>query len=158
MVKDDVSKYKKETMELLIANDDVLTLIDEKKIVDEDPSELIYQNIFPYKRIPSTQEEVKAFILVAVDVPKVSLVNYFFKQMMLTITVVCHAGKMKTSYGGTRVDLLTAAIRNILNGNKEYNGKRLEYVSDLEGVLTGGNYFYREMRFKADEINSTGKC
>lgn len=154
MIKDEISKYKKKTIEMLISNDDFITLIDEPEITDNDPSELVYNNIFMFKRIPSTQEEVKAFVLISVDIPRVSTANYFFMEVLLTVAVVCHSGKMKTDYGGTRADLLAASVNNILNGTKAFNGKRLELVSDIEGVLTGGAYFYRELRFAAGEINN----
>jgi hypothetical protein len=148
-----VSEYKEKTMYQLIADEAVLLLMDEPDIVEKDPSELIYNNVFPYKRIPGTQEEAKVFIMIAVDIPSVSSANCIIKEMLLTITVVCHEGKMRTAYGGTRVDLLAAAIQNILNGTKAFNGNKLEYTSDIEGVFINGGWFYRELKFRAGEKN-----
>lgn len=154
MTIDDISTYKQKTMERLIEDPDVLVLIKEPEIVADDPSELIYENIFPYKRIQDTQEETKCFILVTVDVPKVSTRNYFFKDMLLMFTIISHKNIMKTSFGGTRNDLMSGAINRIFNGNKDYSGRRLELVSNIEGTLTGGDYMFREMRFNTQDSNT----
>lgn len=143
---DDKSEYKQKTMIELISDDDIVSLINQPKYAD-DPSELIWKYIFPYIRISETQEEAATFILLEVNTPKVSTVNRFFKDMLLTVGILTHAEWMKTPYGGTRNDLISGIIIDKFNGNRDVAGNELDLVSDVASVLIGGKYHYRELRF-----------
>lgn len=153
---DDKSEYKQKTMIELISDEDIVKLINQPKYTD-DPSELIWKYIFPYIRISETQEETATFILLEVNVPKVSTVNYFFKDMLLTVGILTHAEWMKTEYGGTRNDLLSGIIIDKFNGNRDVVGNELELVSDVATVLIGGKYHYRELRFNS-QARARNKC
>lgn len=135
---------------------DIVNAIDSEYIGCEE--ELIYENIFPYLRIPNTQTETKAYITISVDMPKVSTKNYFFKDMLITINVIVHEDimKMPARYSATRADYISSLINKVFNGNKEYGNVPLEYVSDVESVLLN-KYFVRSLRFRCNELN-TVRC
>lgn len=120
--------------------------------------ELLYQNIFPYLRIPDTQKEAKSYITMSVDMPKVSTKNYFFKDMVITINVIVNERimEMPKSFSSTRADYLAALINQIFNQNKNYGNVPLEYVSDVESILLN-TFFMRTLRFRCNELN-TVRC
>ena len=83
----EIIDYKNRIIKDILHNPDetlsneIIMTIDESYLGAED--ELIYENIFPYLRIPDTQDEAKSYITMAVDMPKVSTKNYFFKDMLI---------------------------------------------------------------------------
>lgn len=135
-------------------SEEIITAIDPKYI--NEPSDLIYNRIFPYMRIPDLVSDVGSYILMSVDVPKVSTVNYFFKQVVLSFMVVVHQDAMYMSgkTNRTRCDYIAERLNSIFNGNKTFTGESLEYVSDIEGILMN-KFHTRTLRFKVEEVNRT---
>lgn len=156
---DEIIKYKNRIIKDIIHNSDetlsqeIVTAIDPEMLGEEES--LIYENIFPYLRIPETVDEVKAFITMSVDMPRVSTRNYFFKDMVITINVIVHQDymKMPARYSATRADYLGSLINKVFNQNPNYGNKPLEYVSDVESILLN-KFFVRSLRFRCDELNS----
>ncbi len=119
---------------------------------------LIYKNIFPYLRIPDTQNESCSYITMSVDMPKVSTKNYFFKDMVITLNVIVHQDimEMPKIFSATRADYIASLINQIFNQNKNYGNVSLEYVSDVESILLN-KFFVRTIRFRCNELN-TVRC
>ena len=120
--------------------------------------ELIYRNIFPYLKIPDVQTMKESYITMAVNMPKVSTKNYFFKDMLITINVLVHEDcmKMDDGYSSTRADYMGERINRIFNQNRNYGTVALEVVSDEESIVLN-KYFMRSMRFRCNEMN-TVRC
>lgn len=156
----EIITYKNRIIKDILFNDDeslsheIVSAIDENYLGDEES--LLYQNIFPYLRIPDTQTETKSYITMSVDMPKVSTKNYFFKDMLITINVIVHQEimEMPAQYGATRVDYIASLINKIFNQNQNYGNVPLEYVSDVESILLN-TFFVRTMRFRCNDLNST---
>lgn len=158
----EIIDYKNRILKDILHNEDeqlsreIVETIDTSYVGSED--DLVYENVFPYLHIPKTQDEVKSFIMMSVDMPKVSTKNYFFKNMVITINCVVHEDlmKMPARYSATRVDYLASLINKVFNGSKNYGTVALEYVSDTESILLD-RYFVRSLRFTCNELNSI-KC
>lgn len=158
----EIIDYKNRIIKDILHNQDetlsteIVAAIDENFLGAED--ELIYENIFPYLRIPDTQDEAKSYITMSVDMPKVSTKNYFFKDMLITINVLVHEEKMKMPaiYSATRADYIASLINKMFNGNKNYGNVPLEYVSDVESIVLN-KFFMRSLRFRCNELN-TVRC
>ena len=146
----DIGRYKQHLMSLLIHNSEIVEAIDSKEF--KDPEDLVYTHIFPYLRNPKIQDQARCMITMSVEVPKVSTKNYFFKDMLLYINIVCHQDLMKTDYGATRIASLSGLIDEELNGRKDFGNVALELVSNTEGATTN-DFCFRNMRFKSSEIN-----
>ena len=146
----DIPKYKQKLVSLLIHNSEIVNAIDSKEF--SDPEDLMYTHIFPYLRNPKIQDQARCMITLSIDVPKVSTKNYFFKDMLLIVNIVCHQDLMKTDYGATRIDYISGLIDEELNGRKDFGNNALELVSNIEGALTN-DFCFRSMRFKCSEIN-----
>lgn len=155
----EIIDYKNKVIKDILHNDDeqlsteIVTAINPDYVGAED--DLLYTHIFPYLRIPETQDEEKCFITMAVDMPRVSTKNYFFKDMVITINVIVQQDimKMPARYSATRADYIASIINKIFNGNKNYGTVALEIVSDVEDVMLK-DYFIRSMRFRCDELNN----
>ena len=158
----EIIDYKNRIIKDILHNSDetlsneIVMAIDENYIGAED--ELIYENIFPYLRIPETQTEAKSYITMSVDMPKVSTKNYFFKDMLITINILVHEDKMRmpTSYSATRADYIASLVNKIFNGSKNYGNVPLEYVSDVESIVLN-KFFMRSLRVRCNELN-TVRC
>lgn len=156
---DEITVYKNRIIKDILHNEnealsrEIVEAIDPEYIGEEDS--LIYENIFPYLRIPDTVDEVKAFITMSVDMPRVSTKNYFFKDMIITINVMVHQDymKMPARYSATRADYIGALINKVFNQNPNYGNRPLEYVSDVESIVLN-KFFVRSMRFRCNELNS----
>lgn len=159
MNKTDIASYKNQIIRDILFNSDESLSADVVNAIDKNyfgnESELIYQNIFPYLRIPETQTETKCYITMSVDIPKVSTKNYFFKQIIITLNVIVHEDlmKMDDSYNSTRADYIDKLLNKIFNGNENYGSNALEYVSDVESVLLN-KYFVRTLRYTCEDVNS----
>lgn len=120
-----------------------------------DAGDLFYTHIFPYAYLPKTIEQVGAYITLEVSMPSVSTANYFFKDVLITITIICHQDMMRMtadeplgSTGATRIDYLSVEIDKLLNQNKGIIGPyALELVSNVEGAIDIAHRC-RIMRFK----------
>ena len=156
----EIIDYKNKVIKDILHNDDeslsyeIVNAIDPDFIGAED--DLIYRNVFPYLRIPETQNDVRAYITMSVDMPRVSTKNYFFKDMIITINVICHEEMMRmpARYSATRADYIASIINKIFNNNKNYGTVALKYVSDTESVALN-KFFVRSLRFRCNELNST---
>lgn len=156
----EIIQYKNRIIKDILHNSDstlstdIVTAIDPEAVGEEDS--LLYENVFPYLRIPDTVDEVKVFITMSVDMPRVSTKNYFFKDMVITINVLVHQDymKMPPRYSATRCDYIASLINKIFNKNPNYGNRPLEYVSDVESIVLN-KFFMRSLRFRCDEMNST---
>lgn len=117
--------------------------------------ELMYEKIFPYMKINFTDVETSSFIMIGVNVPQVSTVNYFFKEILISIMVVVHEDNMRMkNTNRTRADYIGERINRLFNGADDIvNGEELEYVSDVEGVINA-KYHTRTLRFRVQETNN----
>lgn len=137
-------------------SEDIIYAIDPKYLDEELRYDMVYENIFPYLAIPGTENDTKSYITMAVNMPRVSTKNYFFKNMLITLNVIVHQDRMKMEGSSTRADYIASRLNRIFNHNKNYGTVSLEYVSDEESVLSVGTsrFFCRSMRFKCDELNN----
>nr|DAN00782.1 MAG TPA: hypothetical protein [Caudoviricetes sp.] len=146
----DIAKYKQKLISAFLANPEIIEALHAVEITN--PDDLVYTHIFPYLRNPNIQDESHCFITMSVDVPQVSTKNYFFKDMLLIINIVCYQEIMKTDYGSTRIDYLSGLIDEELNGRKDFGNIALELVSNVEGASSNG-FCFRTMRFRSSETN-----
>lgn len=148
MLDSDLMQYKKKIMSLLIQNENIVSAIDEP---DLSPDELIYNNIFPFLKVPKTQEEAKCYVTMKVDTTNIQR-NEIYKNFVITICVLCHESKMCTPYGGIRTDVIAGEIVRLLNWREDI-GFTLELTSDTESILNE-DYHIRQLVFETITSNS----
>lgn len=152
----EIIEYKNKIASALLGNDEIVKTVFEvippEKAADfESPDDLLYQYIFPFDYIPETIQEVGCYICYEIEVPKVSRVNYFFKDIVLNFNIICNQKTMRTSYGATRTDYLSHLIELLFNG-REYGYEKLELVSSVPGHVSQVHRS-RTLRFTTLETN-----
>lgn len=149
----EIGEYKYTIIKKLIDDEEIVKLLDPEGFCDY-PDDLIYRNIFPFTRIPATEQEVMTYITIAVSVPQIDARNDYIRNMRITIRAYSHADIMKVSgKSSNRIDLVSAAIDRIINECMDIGIGYVRLVSNTEHVLDSTHH-YRELVFKTDDINA----
>lgn len=153
----EIIEYKRTAMSKLISSDIIVKALNAKtksgKLIE--PGDLYYTHVFPYAFIPFTVDTVGTYITLEISMPQVSTVNYFFKDVLLTITIIAHQDAMQMvdseplgATGATRTDFISVEIDKLFNKTKGVIGPyELELVSNIEGAIDTVHRC-RIMRFK----------
>lgn len=132
---------------MLINNDRVVELIDQKDITN--PEKLIHNNIFEFIRIPEVPEEQKVYVCFEAEIPDLMPYNLLFKKLIITVYTISHQGRMVTDEGGCRTDLIAAEIDDMLTGSTEFGSKPLELISSVPKAV-GDKHRARILRYETD--------
>lgn len=133
---DNIVYYKKKIMDALNSNDDIKNILISNISVVDDLRDIL---IFDYLKLPELQSEVKNYI--CYDISS----NSFNEDITYTITLrcVCYKDNIKTDWGISRHDLLSLAVKKILDWSNEL-GLTLNKKNDLYGYTDNG-FYYREL-------------
>lgn len=149
----EIGEYKYTIIKKLINDDEVRNLLDPEGYCNY-PDDLVYRNVFPFTRIPDTEQEVKTYITVAVSVPQIDARNDYIRNMRIVMRIYSHADIMKvTGQKSNRIDLLSAAVDRVINESMDIGIGCVKLVSNTEHVLDSSHH-YRELVFKTDDINA----
>lgn len=149
----EIIDYKQKIASMLINNENVVALIDNKEAAE--PEDLIGKSIFNFIRYPYSPEEEVCYICFEVDVPKTySDKNFLFKQLVITFYIVSHERLMHTNEpsGGTRNDLLAAHIDKLFNGCKNIGKGEIKLISNT-ATSVSTKHRCRIMTFAAEDFN-----
>ena len=155
-IDDDIGRMKRQIKQMLIADTDILEVLNNPDIDIDSPDEFLDTNIFGFIRIPSTQDTVRNFICVTVDDIEEHRFNEVMKLQNITFTVICHLNDMKTKYGIDRHDLLGYLIRDAINWTNLF-GLQFKLIYNKESTIDG-DYYCRTLRFEATKPNSLNKA
>lgn len=145
-IEDDISLSKR-IIETVLCNDpDVIEIIDNSELDPNTPDEYLYNNIYPFIRIPGTQDVSKTFICYSIDDMSANEYNDRVKQQYIQFVVFVHKDLIKTKYGVARHDLLGYLIRDLFNRSHLF-GHELKLCYDKEGV-TDTDYTTRTLKFQ----------
>ena len=110
---DEISRYKNRIIKDILCtetnglSEDVIAAINPKYLDKQVRYDIVYKHIFPYLAIPKTEKDTKTYITMAVNMPRVSTKNYFFKNMLITLNVIVHQDCMKMDdNSSTRADYI----------------------------------------------------
>lgn len=145
-IEDDISLSKR-LIETVLCNDpDIIEIIDNPELDPNIPDEYLYNNIYPFVRIPGTQDVSKTFICYSIDDMSANEYNDRMKQQYIQFVVFVHKDLIKTKYGVARHDLLGYLIRDLFNRSHLF-GHELKLVTDREGT-TDTDYTTRTLKFQ----------
>lgn len=145
-LEDDIGLSKRVISTVLYNDPDIVELIANHEIDPECPDELMYENIFPFIRVPGIQDESKNFICYEVDDIGEITRNDRMKQQIIQFVVFVHKGLIETGYGVPRHDLLGYVIRDLFNRSHLF-GHELKQISS-KGGTTDTDYYTRTIRFQ----------
>lgn len=145
-IEDDISLIKR-IIETVLCNDsDIIEVLDNRDLDPNQPEEYMYTNIYPFIRIPGTQDVSMNFICFSVDDLQEETRNDIIKQQYIQFAVFVHKDLVKTNYGVARHDAIGFLLRDLFNRSNLF-GHTLKLVSDREGV-TDTDYCTRTLRFQ----------
>lgn len=145
-LEDDISLSKRIIESVLCNDPDIIEILDNTTLDPNMPDEYLYENIYPFIRIPGTQDESKNFICYSIDDLSANEFNDRIKQQYVQFTIFVHKDLVKTKYGVARHDLLGYLIRDLFNRSHLF-GHELKLVYDREGV-TDTDYTTRTLKFQ----------
>lgn len=148
----EIIEYKQKAMSLIVNNEAIIELIDEKDA--EYPDDLINTNLFSHLRVPETEKEAKTYILLTVDVPTNRSQNNLFKNVVFTVVVATHQGNMHIPRrAGNRVDLLAYEIDKLFNGSDVFGVGELKLLSNIEG-FADKTHPCRTIKFTVEDFDN----
>lgn len=148
----EVGEYKQKVLRRMIQNSKFVELVDPNGLA-EYPDDLLYNNLFPYGRIPDTEQEAQVYVTVVVNVPSIDKKNDLIRYIDFKIRVYSHADLMKVKGSGSdRIDLIAAHIDEMLNESYDFGIGYLRLTSNTEHTLDSKHHF-RELIFRTDTLN-----
>lgn len=151
-VDDDTIRKKRIIERELYSDQDIIEILDNKDLDPTVPEDYVYENIFPFIRIPDVQDTSKNFITFSISNMGNVPTNKAMKNQYIQFVIFVHKDLVKTDYGMARHDCLGYLIRDIFHLSNKL-GMQMELVSDVEGV-TDTNYITRTLKFELITDNS----
>lgn len=152
-VDDDIVRKKRIIEKAIYSDPDIIEVLDNMALDPSSPESYMYENIFPFIRIPGTQDTSKNFITFSVSDMGRMPNNEVMKSQYVQFVVFVHKDLVKTKYGMARHDCLGYLIRDIFNLSNVL-GPQMNLISNIEGV-TDTDYLTRTLKFELVDDNST---
>ena len=141
----DCIRIKEIIKKKLLANDDIIHVLDNKELqeADAENDEYFWKNIFPFYLIPEAQTDSKNFICFTIGYENVErnftnsshTYNDLQRHLHIVFVILCERKNIKDrDTGVARHDLLGALIQNEFNFTN-YFGRKIELISDEESVV-----------------------
>ena len=150
-----VSDYKTEILADMCASGKIVEGIDSQQAgyVPGEPDSLLYRNLFPYLRVPETQTLADTYILLSVDIDRVSRHNRTYARYATVMWALAHMDRMEmpARFRSTRIDFIAEELIGMFHGQRKFGFSEFELISSKE-VLLDVKYMYRELTFVCDDL------
>ena len=160
MMSECIRQWKNQIMSELSQDDKIIDALGLNP--NESPDDLVWVRLYPHDYIPQTQEDVKTYILVEIDIPERRTRNGNESDDMIWIyptiifNVLTHQEDMRLDMigeSGTRMDYLAELIENKYQGRTDFGVGTLRLKSDIAGSVNT-TYRFRQLVFEAVDINN----
>ena len=98
-VDDDIARKKRKIEQILYSDEDIVEILNDPDIDPSCPEELVFSSIYPFIRIPGTQDVSKNFICFSVDDMERMSSNSVMKSQYIQFAIFVHKDNIKTKYG-----------------------------------------------------------
>ena len=132
-VDDDIIRKKRIIEQALYSDPDIVEVLDDPDIDPSCPEDLLYRSIYPFIRIPGTQDTSKNYITFSISDMGLSPRNEVMKNQYVQFVIFVHKDLVRTKYGMDRHDCLGYIVRDIFHLSNML-GQQMEMVSNVEGV------------------------
>ena len=132
-IDDDIVRKKRVIAEMLYNDPDIIEVLDNPELDPKCPEEYLYTNIYPFIRIPGTQDVSKSFITFMLDDMEAAQINKAMKSQFLKVVIFVHKDLIQTKWGAERHDLLAYLVRDVFHLSNKL-GLQLNLVYNREGV------------------------
>lgn len=151
-IDDDIVRKKRIIGKMLYSDPDIIEILDNKELDPSCPEEYLFQNIFPFIRVPGTQDKSKSFITFMLDDIDTAQSNKAMKTQFLKVVIFVHKDLVQTRYGAERHDLLAFLVKDVFHLSNSL-GLQLKLTSSREG-FTDADYCTRTLQFDITTPNS----
>lgn len=158
IVDNDNIRIKQKIKEKLLANDDIIHVLDNKELqeAEAENDEYFGINIRDSYIIPETQVDSQNYICFTVGYRDINRYNDLVKELHITFYILCEQKNLKDRDTGiARHDLLGALIQNEFNYTN-YFGRMIQLVQDEESITDNG-YVTRVLTFTQTTDNNVTK-
>ena len=150
-IDDDIIRKKRIIGQMLYSDPDIIEVLDNHKLDPSCPEEYMYENIYPFIRIPGTQDVSKSYITFMLDDMEKSQFNKSMKSQFLKVVIFVHKDLVQTQWGMPRHDLLGYLVRDIFHLSNSLGLQEI-LSSNREGV-TDTDYCTRTLQFEVTTPN-----
>ena len=156
-----IRAWKNQIMSELSQDDEIINALGLNP--DENPDDLAWVRFFPHEWIPTTEQDVKTYILFEIQLPE-ERVRYgqtpspIYSHPIIVFSVLTHQEDMKMNLvgeSGTRMDYLAELIENKYQGRQDFGVGTMQLKSDIAGSVNT-TYRFRQLVFEAVDVN--GVC
>lgn len=151
-IDDDIVRKKRIISKMLYSDPDIIEVLDNQELDPSCPEDYLYNNIYPFIRIPGTQDRSKNFITFMLDDMDKGQINKAMKSQFLKVVIFVHKDLVKTKFGAERHDLLSYLVKDVFHLSNSL-GMQLNLLSNREGV-TDADYCTRTLQFEMTTPNS----
>ena len=156
-----IRQFKNKIMAELSQDDEIISALGLNP--DEDPDDLVWHRLFPHYFIPQTEEQVRTYILVEIDIPERrtrygSSDSNIWVHPTIVFYVLTHQEDMHMNMAGesgTRMDYLAELIEEKYEGRQDFGAGVLQLKSDTAGSVNT-TYRFRQLVFEG--VTATNVC
>lgn len=150
-INSDIIRKKRIIGEMLYSDPDIIEVLDNPKLDPSCPDEYLHQNIFPFIRIPGTQDVSKSYITFMLDDIEIAPINKSMRSQFLKVVIFVHKDLVRTKWGAERHDLLGYLVEDVFHLSNIL-GLQLKLVSNREGTADT-DYCTRTLSFEMTTPN-----
>ena len=116
--------------------------------IDFDSSSLIYNQLFPWRFVPTTLTEANTFITMKFGYKPNGVV---FKNGSIYFYIITHNSLLRTDYGTLRCDYLVNEIDKIFNSSRDLGIGKLSFY-EMDEIMVNENYSGIYLAYKNTEF------
>lgn len=154
-----MDKITYEVCKALCKNPSIVTVINNPNIDPDCPEELMYENIFPFKRVIPTVEESGTYIAIKANAPQYKQRNKYLFNVELWVWIIVEQGNMsmkqyglnmtKTGYIASKIEEEIEKLKT--SGVATWIGDFVK-SRDTEDAVDY-NHICRTLKFDCNEVN-----
>jgi hypothetical protein len=115
-----------------------------------EPTGLIYDQIFPYKKVPEVSSDAKSYITMSFN--RYRPVGNRFKAGYVYLYIFVNKNNMRTDYGCLRTDYIVSEIDELINQTYGLGIGKVEFNS-MDDIIVNQNYLGMEISYKLCDFN-----
>ena len=150
-----ISDYKMALLRDIYNNPKIVEAIESQQVdyVPTEPDSLMYRNLFPYMRVPGTENKADTYVLLSVDIDRVNRNNKAYARYATTMWALAGLDRMQMDerFKATRIDYIAEELTRMFHGQHKFGFSEFELISSKE-VLLDVKYLYRELIFVCNDL------
>ena len=146
---DELFDYKNQMAKDILTDKEIVKLIN-SSVCEDEVTQLMYTQVFPFEYIPQTIDEGKTFVCMEVEIQKTEGRTFLYP--IIYIWVFTHQSQMRLPEGGVRVDKLCSEICEKINGSYKYGLGELS-LSSVRRYNPSSDFRGKVMIFYAKDYN-----